>query len=448
MGGESTTEVGIKTKGGKYVHPDYPDRDIETLRKDASAFDIDAHLISLLFSEPFYADIIRSLTKVMTDSVPTAGVIAREDTLRMYWNPLFLAAYPSEMVKGILMHEALHLALEHTTTRRYEPHMAWNWATDLAINSNLSKDQCPPCGLKPGRALKAPPDLESASEEYKRLFLKMSTLIESLPSHLSSEEYFGILMDNQDFQDMMGMNGEGLGSMDDHGGWDELSDEDREYISSKVRQVVKEAQERADSNNRWGSVSAELREEIRKRVHGEIDWRAVLKQFVGNTTRSNRTSSVLRANRKYPGIHAGHSRDYTPSIGIFLDQSGSVSDEALELFFGELYSLSTRAEFTVYNFDTKVDIESKQVWRRGNNPKLVRTRCGGTDFTCIDEYLKESREKFEAVIVLTDGGASRPDSARGYRRCWVLEPGTDLAWGEADSRDVVVKLKKNMKSRV
>ena len=109
----------------------------------------------------------------------------------------------------------------------------------------------------------------------------------------------------------------GYDGMDDHTGWDELSDEEREYVASKVRQAVKEATEKADGKNAWGSVPMGMRGEIRKRVNGEIDWRSVLKQFVGATHRADRTSSVFRVNKKYPGVHPGFSREYTPRIHVY-----------------------------------------------------------------------------------------------------------------------------------
>ena len=456
-----TTETGIMQKG-EYKHPDFPERSLERLMADGAKFDFDAHAVSLLFNEPFYADIIRSLHKTESNSMPTLGVLHKDNTMLMFWNRLFLAAYDNKTVGGIFKHEALHLALEHTTTRRYQPHTVWNWATDLAINSTLTMDEFPPCGLKPGVKFKTPHDFKNWVPDQQTLHLKLSALVESLPPNLMAEEYFGRLMDDPAIKEMLekqkgkgkgkGEPGEGepgpgepgYGGMDDHDGWDELSDEEREYVAGKVRQAVKEAQEKADSKNSWGSVPIGMRAEIRRKVQGEIDWKAVLRHFIGTTNRADRIGSIYRANKKYPGIHPGTNRDHRPSIGIYLDQSGSVSDMALELFFGELCSLSSRADFYLYNFDTSVDEASEKKWTKSTGVKLERTRCGGTDFNATVEHMKKSKRKFEGVIILTDGGAPKPDSARGYRRCWVLEPGTDLAFNNPDAKDIVVKLKKSI----
>ena len=94
-----------------YVHPDFPEMGIEELRRRAAAFNLDDHLVALMFDEPFYSDVIRSLHKTATESITTAGVTVRDGILNLYWNPLFLAAYPNRVVQGVLMHESLHLCL-------------------------------------------------------------------------------------------------------------------------------------------------------------------------------------------------------------------------------------------------------------------------------------------------------------------------------------------------
>jgi len=475
-----STESFPVAKKKDYVHPDFPDRSIERLRKDAEAFNLDDHLVSLLFVEPFYADIIRSLHKERTEKISTAGVAYTNDVMKMWWNPLFLAAYSNEQVRGILKHESLHLALEHTTTRRYKPHLAWNWATDLAINSTLTDAEMPPCGLRPGKKFAIPHDYETWPDDRKALHLKLSALVESLPLNLTGEEYFGLLLENEDFKEMMkgkggkkgsgkpsggsgkggGMEGEGEGGgdgdggegeeedgdggypgMDEHEGWDELSDEEREYVAGKIRQAVKDATQKADGKNAWGSCPAGMREEIRKKVNGEIDWRSILRHFVGTTNRADRITSMQRLNRKYPGVQAGTTRDYKPRIHVYMDQSGSVSDSEIELLFGELSCLSSRVEFVLFYFDTEVDEENKFVWKKGSMPKLLRTRCGGTDFEAPTRHAAKSKP--EGYLILTDGGAPKPASSR-IKRGWVITPGQQLAFDDPDGKDVLIKMKKKV----
>lgn len=423
-----------------YVHPDYPNLSMNDLREKASSFSLDDHLISFCFMEPFWGDIIRYLNKVSDEKFPTAGVMWVDNYITFIWNPLWVAAYPTNKVMGILRHECSHLVLGHCTSRKYNPRNIWNIAADLAINSDIPKEDFPDCGFKPGYPLKKPHNYGEMSAEDQVRFDKTSDLIKSLPSGLSLEEYFTILMSDENFKNNQPEKG-----FDEHC-WDEngenQSEELREYYESKLRQIVKKAQEKADSKNAWGSVPQEMREKIRLWVNGEIDWRNVLRSFVGKTYRADRISSIFRMNKKYPGVHSGHSRDYVPRINCYIDQSGSMSDEEIALCFSELISLSRRTTITVYNFDTEVDESSKHVWRGGMSfPTALRTRCGGTCFESVVKHANESNA--DGYIVLTDGGASKPSSSR-IRRAWVLTPGNKLAFSDVDKKDVVISMKKKI----
>ena len=111
-------------------------------KEEANNFDLAPHLIRLMWDEPFFASVLRGIEKIRTEEIPTAGVLAKDGEIRFWWNPNFLAGLKAIEVKGLIKHECYHLVFEHTTTRRHEPHIIWNYATDLAINSLIMKKNC------------------------------------------------------------------------------------------------------------------------------------------------------------------------------------------------------------------------------------------------------------------------------------------------------------------
>lgn len=121
--------------------------------EEAAAFDLDPHLLSLMWDEPFYAQVLRGITKIRSEDLPTAGVSVKDGDIRFYWNPKFLATLAKQSagkVRGLNIHECMHLVYQHCTTRRQEPHIVWNYATDCAINSQIKREFLPDCGLIPG----------------------------------------------------------------------------------------------------------------------------------------------------------------------------------------------------------------------------------------------------------------------------------------------------------
>jgi predicted metal-dependent peptidase len=413
--------------------------------EEAKAFKLDSHLLSLMWDEPFFSHILRPITKIKTESIPTAGVLSKEGSIIMWWNARFVAGLKPIEVKGLLKHECYHLVFDHTTTRVHKPHILWNYATDLAINSVIPEAELPDCGLIPGRAFPELTDeqVEKMGKESADRYYLISNKIESFPKEMSSEWYFSMLKDDKDVSDAIqdGQSG-GMGIMDDHGGWGEMSEEERELVRGKVKQVLGEAVKDADGSNSWGSVPSSMRSKIRKLVSNEVDWRSILRSAVGNKKRAGRDTSIRRLNRKYPGVHPGTRRKYTSSWAVYVDQSGSVGDEALGLLFSELQNLSKFTEFDVYYFDTEVDVENKFTWKKGQSVEAKRTRCGGTDFSAPTKHAKSNKDKYDGYIILTDGYAYDPGPS-GIRRVWVITPDGELQFNSG--RDIHVKMNRQQK---
>jgi len=440
-------------------------------------FRLDTHLLGLLWDEPFFSSIMRSISKVKENSIPTAGVAAVNDDLKLYWNPKFFASLTNKEVKGVLKHECWHLILNHVGQRRRDPHLMWNYATDWAINSMIPEDELPEEGLRPGREFTPLTDeqLGRMTPEQVSNYQKISDFQANLPLEKSSEWYFERLMNNKDVKeavengnkvggkslgqaledgdvkfdengDLVDANGNPVdivpGAIDDHDGWDNLNDEQRQMVKGKIKKTLEKATRSADvKGSGWGSISAEHRALIRKLISNEIPWQSVLKQFCGMTRRANRHSNVRRLHRKYPGIHPGVQKGYTSSIAVYIDQSGSVSDSELELLFGELASLARNTSFTVYHFDTEVDETSETEWKKGRIPTTLRTRSGGTCFKAPSEHANKNKHRFDGYLILTDGGAGDPGHSK-LKRGWVLTPGQDLYFKDTSPRDFVIRMKK------
>ena len=143
------------------------------------AFDLSPHLIRLMWDEPFFATILRIIKKRETKTIPTAGVYTKDGELHLVWNRKFLAGLDPEMVKGLLKHEAYHIIFEHTTNRKQEPHIVWNYATDLAINSLIDERELPEGGLIPGKPFAAltPEQVEQMGQQAADRYSKVSAKI-------------------------------------------------------------------------------------------------------------------------------------------------------------------------------------------------------------------------------------------------------------------------------
>ena len=414
--------------------------------EQAAAYDLQPHLVNMLLTEPFFAELMRGVTKIRDEKMPTAGVCVRDGELYLYYGPTFMAALNAEEHYGVLKHEAYHLIFSHCTSRRLEPHKVANWAGDLAINSLIPENELPKCGLRPGRPL----DLSSIPADHpnRQDWESLSDLIKGFPLNESMEWYFAELMKNPQAQDLLNNPGDGeggfsIGDMDDHEGWGDMTDEERQVAQAKVKEALGKAVKQCDRNGQWGSVSSEMRETLRKLVEDSIDWKKVLQNFVGTSQRLNKATTIRRINRKYPYIHPGVQRSHTAHVGTFVDMSGSVGDDDLERIYAVLGSLAKKVTFTFAPFDYTVDEDNIFQWKKGQKKPPIRFRSGGTSFIAVNEYVKKNRSLFDGIIICTDGEAEDPGPSP-VRRCWVLVPGTTLLFNPHPG-DIVVKMDKEQK---
>jgi predicted metal-dependent peptidase len=252
-----------------------------------------------------------------------------------------------------------------------------------------------------------------------------------MPSHLSAEQYIGLLRKKEEEGEGEGSEGEGgesgegegsgegsggEGQFDDHNGWGDGGDSGSQIAQERLKDTIRKAAEEADKARGWGTVSSSVREDIRKALRTYVDWKKVLRYFIKTSQRANKTSTVRRLNRRYPRIHAGSKINRQAKIAISIDQSGSVDDGMLSAFYAELDKLAALAEFTVIPFDTEVAEEHIYVWKKGERRTAERVRCGGTDFNPPTKYV--NGRAFDGHIVLTDLMAPKPVASK-CQRMWM-----------------------------
>jgi predicted metal-dependent peptidase len=384
-------------------------------------FDLKLHAYRLLMDDPFFAALSRKIEKVATTAIPTAGVRVDPETAQfeMAYNPEFFASLPEDQIKGVLKHEFYHLIFEHVTSRKPEGvnPRAWNIAADLAINSHLVgelPDNCCMPGVAPFEDL----PLHQTAEWY---LANLPQPPEGSEGGSGSGEGEG---EEGGDSDAGGEGSDSPGNFDDHSGWSdgqsgEAADAANQMARERLKQGMKEAaKEAAESAKGWGSMSQGVKQEILKRLETKVDWKKVLRYFIKTSQRASRTSSVKRINKRYAYIHPGKKTKRQAKIAIAIDQSGSVCDEMLESFFGELNKLAKLAEFTVIPFDTQVDESKVYVWKKGQNKKAERVMCGGTCFDAPTNYVND--QSFDGVIILTDMEAPKPKRCKA-QRMWMTD---------------------------
>ena len=396
-------------------------------------FNLNLHAARLLMREPFFAALSRRIDKTATTSIPTAGVRVNPDRAQfeLLYNPEFMGQLSDEHKLGVLMHEFYHIIFEHVTGRKPADGLKRidNIAMDLAINGLPEMKGKLPCEADPGPMM-------PGGEPMKGCLPGEGPFAE-LPAGKTYEWYLEALKDMADQQGEgdegeggEGQPGEGGGSgqpgdgdpfggadsFDSHEEFGEGESTTTEIAKERLKDSIKKAAEEAEKSRNWGSVSSQMRQDILERIQTKIDWRKVLRYFVKTSQRSDKRSTPRRLNKRFPKVHPGKRVRRHAKIAISIDQSGSVDDRMLSMFFSELNKLAEIAEFTVIPFDSEVGVDKIYVWKKGQSRKTERVMCGGTCFNAPTKYV--NAHGFDGHIILTDLMAPKPIASK-CQRMWM-----------------------------
>src|SRR6185312_9143157 len=304
----------------------------------------------LLLNQPFFGTLCLRL-KLMEGGVPTMATDGR----RILFNPEFVQSLQPEELQAVLAHEVMHCALGHHCRRgQRDPHL-WNEAADLAINPLLVAN-----GFSLPAGALIDPEFEnlSAEEIYARRLQpkcngdSSSPQASDGPSKSQQDQTPSPSPGDQPQPQDQTAAGTKVGTTRTEslrsGAFGEVmdaTDEDGRIASEAERSRQQQewsiaADQGIRSAKACGKVPNNIERPLAESRQSKQDWRSVLRDFV-----AARMPSDYRWNP--PNRRFVASGLYLPSVArtglgtivIGVDTSGSIGDEELEQFAGEISSI-------------------------------------------------------------------------------------------------------------
>ena len=183
-----------------------------------------------------------------------------------------------------------------------------------------------------------------------------------------------------------------------------------------------------ETAKRQGSLPGHMREQFDKMLETEMDWKAILAQFLSDAFKAD--TSFMAINRlglvmgtRLPG---NSMEDAYAQVCIGVDTSGSISQKEIEQMMSEVAhclseyeSLGVEIELPVAYCDTAVHHE--EMLAPGEEVcKDYSGGGGGTSFAPVMQWVMEMDEEPEALLYLTDGGSSDFGNDPGIPVLWIL----------------------------
>lgn len=376
--------------------------------------------ILLLKASPFFGTLLLNAHwKVDNDKIPTAATDGQTLLINEHW----MGALPDDEFKSILLHEVLHMALEHPSRLKdaweIDPVTA-NLACDIVVNGIIDDNHMP---LTKGAIRDNKLKHLSAREIWQILRQKQ----EKNPNYIKQK--YGI--DNKSVniclvksQDQGQGKGEGEEEENKDGKGDPQEGQDGEgnpqdSPATNWKDVLNKASVIARMKQA-GPTGAGLNRIFKELLEPTINWRDILYKYV---TQAKTDFADFDRRFFWRGLYLDDLGGEKIRVIAFVDTSGSVDEELLGEFVSELRfavnSLPT-VEGELWYFDTKLYPQG-DIMEINGTPKLQGG--GGTDFKPAMVHLAKAAEEDSTCqtlgIIFTDGYASMTN--------W-RDPETPLLW--------------------
>ncbi|MBC6910108.1 peptidase, partial [Lactobacillus reuteri] len=362
-------------------------------------------IIIILQKQRLFGEVLLQLPRENDLQLPAMMGLRWEDNrLVLVINPEKLANVRNDELQSLLEHEDIKRSWMHPLRYASYPHQDLvQIATDVAVNQYLTE---PPQGtvtlsqLEKALRQKLMPKLDS--QDYLNI-------LEQLPAEQQEKLHQPGLKLNGGKQEENATADE-VKIADTHNGWQESKTS--QQISNQVvrlaniKQILNRSWRQTPQRDRGllpGNVRSQLQKVQKTKI---VDWRQVFRHQFGLIARGQ-VNSHARFNRRQPLRMdlPGKVTRLDPAIDIFVDNSGSVTDQEIVQTLTTLEKMLKKTKLTanVYSFDARVT--TKQKLHDGKKLDFRRTGGGGTSFQCIFDYLHQHHltKRNRIIIIITDG---------------------------------------------
>ena len=197
------------------------------------------------------------------------------------------------------------------------------------------------------------------------------------------------------------------GGMDDHD-WDgakEMTQAEQADLAKEIDEAMRQGALAAAKMGKGGNT------DFGDLLKPQVDWREALREFVTSTCTGSDYQSWRQPHRKYLGhemyMPIGIS-EHVEELVLAIDTSGSIGRDVLTKFMSEVKSvcdvvMPDRVRILYWGSTVVAD----EVYEVQDIPNIVKSTKpvggGGTDATCVPDYMRANNIKPQATVMLTDG---------------------------------------------
>lgn len=391
----------------------------------------------ILCNHGFFGLLLMHMIYSVDEEVETACT----DGVRITFGVDFLDHLTDSELDFVMMHEILHVVLQHCLRGDDKEAEEFNIACDIVVNSNiLLENNMNTSSITLGSYGESMHTAPDGKEGYEYTAEQVYAMLPKTTSKQPRKVSNGGSALGRAKKEQANQGSDHTGRWDDHSRWG-MYEEDATIRDVWVKRLedATEAIAIRDPSNTRGLLplfAQRILEELKK---PQTDWRTILNDFIQEEVVDYSFEPPDRRFDDSPFFlpEFNGKDDKVEDILFMIDTSGSMSDAMITAAYSEIKGAIDQFDGKLKGwlgfFDAAI-IEPKP-FANEEEFRLIRPAGGGgTDFQIIFEYVQQHMKKPPAsIIILTDGYAPFPQEklAMGVPVLWLLNnEKVDPPWGK------------------
>lgn len=395
----------------------------------------------ILYNHGFYGLLLMHMIYAVSEEIETACT----DGVRITFGIDFLDSLSDSELDFVMMHEILHVVLQHCFRGDVEDPEAYNIAADIVVNSNIMLEN----GMKAssitlskyGTSMHVAPDGKEGHEyTAEQVYVMLPKNLNKKGNNKSHGSADGRAKkgNNKSPGSAVGRAKKEISKeqhqpvrvWDDHSRWGKYEEDDTlRDVWVKRFEDAAEAIKIRDPSNARGLLPAFAERILKELKKTQTDWRTILNDFIQEEVVDYSFAPPDRRFDDSPFFLPDFNgkEDRVEDILFMIDTSGSMSDDMIAAAYSEVKGaidqFNGKLKGWLGFFDAA--IIKPQPFSDENEFKIIKPAGGGgTDFQIIFEYVFHHKsDKLPAsIIILSDGYAPFPleKLAGGIPVLWLL----------------------------
>ncbi len=336
--------------------------------------------VRLLFNSVFFGTLATGLQLIETDKVPTAAT----DGVHMLFNPEFTNKLSKEEITFVIAHEVMHLVFLTHLRRGFRNPKVWNMATDYAINLVLQ------------------------AENFRVI---QGALVDDKYVDWSSEKIYDYLMKNPDEQPNTGESEWNIGEVMDGGTIDSDGEPgtgapmSTEQLGAAEANMKAKIQSAVGAAKKAGNLPGSIGRIVENICAPKASWKEILQRFISEKAFNDWEFGTChtRMLQQYGIISPVLGGEALGELAIIVDTSGSVDEEQLSQFAGEISDILENYDCKINIIYCDTEVNRTDEFDQDDLPlRLYAVGGGGTLGRPAYDWVNEKLQDVAAIIHYTD----------------------------------------------